>query len=530
MSMLSGKALSYLRLIGSGLAVAMALATFAGTASANPLTSPEGTSYTGTINAEAEGALRLDGSFTTVECKKSTVQGQVESHTETTASGKVSSLTFSECNFPVSVKNAGSLEIHAVGSGQGTLTSTGASIEITTSVGTCVFTTNGTHIGNVTDSNLTSGGATLDIGSAKIPRTGGNAGCGLSGTWTGSYKVTTPGSLFVGHPSGSASPLTSPAGTAYTGTIKAKSSNSKLDGSFVTVECSESTAEGKVGYHTPTSVIGGISSLAFGGCNYAVTVLKRGLLSLSTSSGAVTSTGAEISIATSVGTCVFATSGTSIGTLTDTTITKGEAVLDINSAKIPRTGGSFLCGSFGTWTGNYEVTTPSVLYLDSPAGLTSPAGAPYTSTLKAESEGAISFDGKFGTVSCQKSTFEGKVESHDLDSAGGKLSSWAFAECTEPVTVESTGSIEIHAVAKGEGTVTSSGAKISISTSVGTCVFTASTTDLGTLADSDITEGNATLDSDFAAIPRTGGSSSCGPSLVFTGSYDVTTPSTLYID
>jgi hypothetical protein len=98
------------------------------------------------------------------------------------------------------------------------------------------------------------------------------------------------------------------------------------------------------------------------------------------------------------------------------------------------------------------------------------------------------------------------------------------------VAVEAAGSIEIHAVADGEGTVTSTGAKISISTPVGTCVFTASATDIGTLADSDVTEGNATLDSDFVAIPRTGGSSSCGPNAVLTGSYKVTTPSTLYID
>jgi hypothetical protein len=158
----------------------------------------------------------------------------------------------------------------------------------------------------------------------------------------------------------SATTLTSPKGTTYTSSIVATSTNSKLDGSFVTVECSHSEAKGTVEQHGAGVPAGGnVSTLTFTGCNYEVTVTKRGHLTIH-SNNEVTSNGAVIDIHTSVGTCTFTTSNTPIGTLTE----GAGATLDINSAKIPRTGGSFLCGGSGTWTGNYSVKTPTFLEVD----------------------------------------------------------------------------------------------------------------------------------------------------------------------
>jgi hypothetical protein len=159
----------------------------------------------------------------------------------------------------------------------------------------------------------------------------------------------------------SASTLTSPAGTtlATGSTIEATSSNSKLHGSFITVECSHSQVKGTVSENATKNkkdAGGSISTLDFTGCNYTVTVSNAGSLSIA-SNGTVTSTGAAITIHTSVGECVFSTSNTTVGTLTG----GSGATLDINSASIPRTGGSFFCGSSGVWTGNYTVTSPSYL-------------------------------------------------------------------------------------------------------------------------------------------------------------------------
>lgn len=166
-------------------------------AGANPLTSPAGTFYTGEIKAESEGATELRGSFEPVKCNTSTFQGKVESHTVTTAGGKAASLSFGECNFPVKVLSPGSIEIHSTGGDDATATSTGAEITIETLTGNCIFKTSGTDIGTLTGTDTTGGAATLDLGSSTIPRTGHSVFCGSSGTWTGSYKVTTPGSLYI---------------------------------------------------------------------------------------------------------------------------------------------------------------------------------------------------------------------------------------------------------------------------------------------------------------------------------------------
>ena len=158
----------------------------------------------------------------------------------------------------------------------------------------------------------------------------------------------------------SATNLTSPEGTTYTGEITATSSNSELDGAFVTVKC-HSHIQGHVTSHGGTYVHGHIDVLQFTGCNYTTTVTNAGSITIHKTSGnVVTSTGAEVSIATSVGTCVFTTNGTSVGSLTEGT----NASLDIASAKIPRTGGNFLCGSSGTWTGSYDLVTPNNLWVD----------------------------------------------------------------------------------------------------------------------------------------------------------------------
>jgi hypothetical protein len=190
--------MKYVKMLGLLAVAAASLTAFAGTASATIVTSPPGTTYTGTIHAESEGSTSLDGSFVTVSCGRSTFSTRVNTHgAGVTAIGFSSSLTFSECNYPVTVQNGGSLELHGSGSGNATATSTSAQIEIQTSVGTCIFTTTFTDIGTLTGSASTKSNATLDIGSAAIPRTGGNFLCGLSATWTGAYRIWSPSNLNV---------------------------------------------------------------------------------------------------------------------------------------------------------------------------------------------------------------------------------------------------------------------------------------------------------------------------------------------
>ena len=173
------------------------LAIFVPSASATQLTSPNGTVYTSEVAATATNIV-WDGAFTAITCGHSSWKGQVESHgLAVTTAFKLSSLTFTNCNYPYTVEAAGSFEIHtdnsAVNDGNGTITWTGAKISVATSVGTCFFTTNNTDLGTLEDRGFV---ARLYI-TAKIPRTSGNFLCGSSSTMTGSYDITTPATLRV---------------------------------------------------------------------------------------------------------------------------------------------------------------------------------------------------------------------------------------------------------------------------------------------------------------------------------------------
>jgi hypothetical protein len=191
--------MKYVKMLGLLAVAAAALMAFTGTAFGATATAPTGTSYTSTIKASSEGATSLHGTGT-VTCLNSTVEGKIESHgAGVNVGGKVSKLTFTNCGTDhVTVKQAGSLSVTSAG----TLFSTGAEISITKTnspVGhiTCVFTTNNTHIGNLTDSHEKAGHATLDLLNSQIPRTGGSFLCGSFGEWTGSYTVTTPAALYI---------------------------------------------------------------------------------------------------------------------------------------------------------------------------------------------------------------------------------------------------------------------------------------------------------------------------------------------
>jgi len=177
--------------------------------------------------------------------------------------------------------------------------------------------------------------------------------------------------------SASATTLTSPAGTHFAGTIEATSEGETTLHGVATITCHHSRVFGHVtdGGGDEKTVKGNITELTFTNCtNGHVTVANAGTLELHTDpegqaangNGILTSTGAEVSIQiTSLGiTCVFTTNNTEVGTVTGSKNTKGTATMDIDSVKIPRTGGSFFCGSSGEWTGSYKVESPDYLDVD----------------------------------------------------------------------------------------------------------------------------------------------------------------------
>ena len=193
--------MNYLKMLMLPAVAAAVLMAFASTAAATTVTAPAGTTYTGHFEASSEnGHLILHASNgVTIECG-GFLTGSLTAHgPAATASGPISHLTFPNCTGGdlVNVSFKGTLEAHAIGSGNATLTSNG--MEITTTDGatgvSCEYSTTNTDIGVLTGAPAPTGHGTLDINSAKMPRTGDSILCGATATWTGFYKFTTPTGL-----------------------------------------------------------------------------------------------------------------------------------------------------------------------------------------------------------------------------------------------------------------------------------------------------------------------------------------------
>jgi hypothetical protein len=202
--------MKYVKMLGLLAVAAGAFMAFAGSASATQITctNPPGTPSicTPTLIAETEAFegkphARLTGPLNLkVECE-SKVEGTVQSHgAGVTAKGKINSLSFFNCTngYAVTVlptasvtEPLGSLEVHSLGGGNGTLTSSGTTVTVHTPLGfNCGYTTGATDIGTATGTTATGGTPTLDIRNALIPRTEHSGLCGATGTWNGNYIVT----------------------------------------------------------------------------------------------------------------------------------------------------------------------------------------------------------------------------------------------------------------------------------------------------------------------------------------------------
>ncbi|HEX5988908.1 MAG TPA: hypothetical protein VFY75_01675 [Solirubrobacterales bacterium] len=171
--------------------------------------------------------------------------------------------------------------------------------------------------------------------------------------------------------------------------------------------------------------------------------------------------------------------------------------------------------------------------------VTSPVGTSYGTekTLHATA-GLTELHGEAFSVNCKTSTVAGKIEvngakdgSGNTLPASGPISTLDFSECSFPVTVTANGSLSATGTSGGNGTLKSTGAKVTIHGPFGiNCLYETNNTDVGSLTGSTTTKGTAKLDIDSSLIPRTGDSIFCGSFGEWTGSYTVTTPDEADID
>jgi hypothetical protein len=156
---------------------------------------------------------------------------------------------------------------------------------------------------------------------------------------------------------------------AIEASLKAGTSAILKDTNNATVDtCTGSTAKGSTVTPftgaTVTGPLNAVGGLTFTGCSHTTHVIKPGTLHIAWTSGTngtVSSSGAEVTIVSTVfgASCTAKTGiGTTIGTLTGATTAgnpSAHAIMDINGV-IPMG----ICGD-AVWTGTYTVTSPTDL-------------------------------------------------------------------------------------------------------------------------------------------------------------------------
>jgi hypothetical protein len=169
----------------------------------------------------------------------------------------------------------------------------------------------------------------------------------------------------------SATTLTSPSGTTYTGAIKLENGSrisitSELWG-FGSYECTGWRHEFKVETHGAAVTAGGkVTNTEIFPCSQpGITIVSPGAFEIhstgTTGSGTLTWTGLKFILdETLVGKCVFEPAVIDLGTLEGSNITKGKAKVTFSTA-IPISQVNPFCGTNATLEGSFVVTTPSTL-------------------------------------------------------------------------------------------------------------------------------------------------------------------------
>jgi len=175
----------------------------------------------------------------------------------------------------------------------------------------------------------------------------------------------------------SASTPTSPAGTVYTGPVKAVSAAQHVlihTKGGTTVTCETSSFDWSIESHGPSATTkGSVTNLTFGSCGTTtVSVLKAGTVEVHQgpegfSYETVTWSGLEITVATpfSPDCKYFFQQPTSIliGAVTPSSVLGTTAVFHLDTDKIP-VGNSIFCPEWIEFTGGYTITTPDYLAFD----------------------------------------------------------------------------------------------------------------------------------------------------------------------
>lgn len=174
-------------------------------------------------------------------------------------------------------------------------------------------------------------------------------------------------------------------------------------------------------------------------------------------------------------------------------------------------------------------STASATTLTGSGGFTLGAGT----AIEAEAEGTTTLHPPIGDIKCEKAT--ASIVTTNSGGSGvnvsGNSEGGGASACNSSVQFLAGGSLSVEGTGSNNGSVSSTGAELTVEFIGAHCIFKTSSTKIGTLTGSATTGSNATVDIS-ASIPRVGGRSGalCGSSAQWTGSFKITNPFTLNVD
>lgn len=157
---------------------------------------PVGTKGKASLQAGTTAVLETLGGEILITCTESVVESSLEQagSATTTVKSAVSTITFAKCTNPVVVLKPGYAELHWIkGTDNGTLTTIGTEVTVSTIFGSCIY---GTGLG--IDAGTTVGGnpGSLSL-SVVVPKVGGGFACPAEARVTGKYVATSPTNAWV---------------------------------------------------------------------------------------------------------------------------------------------------------------------------------------------------------------------------------------------------------------------------------------------------------------------------------------------
>jgi hypothetical protein len=191
--------MKYLKMLGSLFIVAAASMAYVGAGTASGETTAckntSGSECYGTNTkveaelAEGEATMTPSSGFGEVRCKKSFIDGKIE--TATTPSGKLTTLSFTECNRTVTTLEKGTFTVHHQSGNNGIETSSGAKVAVTILGIECEFG------GEINGSIIRGGSTGFKEVTITVPELSENFGCPESALLHAVYKITTPNPIYI---------------------------------------------------------------------------------------------------------------------------------------------------------------------------------------------------------------------------------------------------------------------------------------------------------------------------------------------